>query len=277
MQTVSQPDRVFLCTSSRITIILEKRCVRHGCTHPQHRVTNKEWVSEGIPRLHCHSPKVKHCVSTHVNWLDDCFSFSVHTLTPQQDFSCFDFIGFWLARQGWSSDSHLCCSHICLLSANSYTAQLNIWFTAPTEVQTPQNKNAHLVKKTLDVGQSVTTWSGCAALRPLNPRLNFTACSNAFEYLRNYPQPGTCKAAIKLKDTTVSCCLGGQLEVIVDLARRKMRQAEAPVFKLCERALVDILISRVRTPLKRPRRSSKTYWAAERARSGAPCISCNRG
>ena len=39
---------------------------------------------------------------------------------------------------------------------------------------------------------------------------NFTACSNAFEYLRNYPQPGTCKAAIKLKDTTVSCCLGGQ-------------------------------------------------------------------
>ena len=126
MQTVSQPHRVFLCTSSRITIILEKRCVRHGCTHPQHRVTNKEWVSEGIPRLHCHSPKVKHRLSTHVNWLDDCFSFSVHTLTPQQDFSCFDFIGFWLARQGWSSDTHLCCSHICLLSANSYTAQLNI-------------------------------------------------------------------------------------------------------------------------------------------------------
>ena len=96
---------------------------------------------------------------------------------------------------------------------------------------------------------------------------NFTACSNAFEYLRNYPQPGTCKAAIKLKDTTVSWCLGGQLEVIVDLARRKMRQAEleAPVFKLRERALVDILISRVRMPLKRPRRSSKIYWAAERA------------
>ena len=81
MQTVSQPDCVFLCTSSRITIILEKRCVRHGCTHPQHRVTNKEWVSEGIPCLHCHSPKVKHRLSTHVNWLDDCFSFSVHTLT----------------------------------------------------------------------------------------------------------------------------------------------------------------------------------------------------
>ena len=104
----------------------EKRCVRHRCTHPQHRVTNKGWVSEGIPRLHCHSPKVKHRLSTHVNWLDDCFSFSVHTLTPQQDFSCFDFMGFWLASQGWSSDTHLCCSHICLLSANSYTAQLNI-------------------------------------------------------------------------------------------------------------------------------------------------------
>ena len=53
---------------------------------------------------------------------------------------------------------------------------------------------------------------------------NFTACSNAFEYLRNCPQPGTCKAAIKLKDTTVSCCL--VVKVIVDLARRKMRQAE---------------------------------------------------
>ena len=31
-----------------------------------------------------------------------------------------------------------------------------------------------------------------------------------------------------------------------------MRQAEAPVFKLCERALVDILISRVRAHAHAP-------------------------
>ena len=134
------------------------------------------------------------------------------------------------------------------------------------------------MKKTLDVGQSVTTWSGCAALRPLSPR-QFTACSNTFEYLRNYPQPGTCKAAIKLKDTTVSCCL--VVKVIVDLARRKMRQAEleAPVFKLCERALVDILISRVRAHAHAPQAAAaelKNLLSRGRsARSGAPCISCN--
>ena len=64
-------------------------CV-HPSTAPGHQGVS---ICKGIPRLHCYSPKVKHRLSTHVNWLDDCFSFSVHPLTPQQDFSCFDFMG----------------------------------------------------------------------------------------------------------------------------------------------------------------------------------------
>ena len=110
---------------------------------------------------------------------------------------------------------------------------------------------------------------------------NFTACSNAFEYLRNYPQPGTCncKAAIKLKDTTTPCLAVLVVKVIVDLARRKMRQAEAPVFKLCERALVDILISRVRAHAHASQAAAAELknLLSRGARGSALqcCISCN--
>ena len=208
MQTVSQPDRVFLCrsTSSRITIILEKRCVRHGCTHPQHRVTNSQqgvsiWrdSTPSLPFSKGQTPSFYSCKLIRRLLL----VFSSHTHASA------GFLLLWLHRiltcetRMVFRHTPLLFPHLSSLSKLLHRTVKHLVLTCDTATQNPLKFKLRKTK-TLTLWRRrwtlVSRWQlEAAAQRSARWVLdNFTACSNAFEYLRNYPQPGTCKAAIKL-------------------------------------------------------------------------------
>ena len=83
--------------------------------------------------------------STHANWPDDCFSFSVHTLKPQQDFSCFEFMGFrvtWETRMVFRH-TPLLFPHLSSLSKLLHRTVKHLVLSCDNATQQPLKFNRH--------------------------------------------------------------------------------------------------------------------------------------